>query len=286
MDQEILKSMPDYVKNLPKILQELIFESVWQKRTEEVAKKYSLNPTQTDTLIENVLLVLIGLDEPENFSELMSSEIGISKLLSTQILDDLGSRVFDYANKFVEDKTNTTSIASIPKVATTMVPSSEAQAKILSSTNSRILEIRPENLPAKTNAHVVTNIVPEKPKEPQKFVPPKYIPENKPVSTPEPQKVASAPEVKSPTPMAPVIHYTARENTEPVQQPVSVPRFTAVPITETPTIGVETPTTPIISANIIDSKLQTTINKPVTPTAPPTPQHKYPAVDPYREPLE
>lgn len=106
MNEEILKDMPEYVRNLPKPVQDLVFDGVWEERTSEIAKKYSLNETQTESLTNNVLLVLIGLLNPDNFSETTMSELGISKLLTDQLIEDLETRVFDYSIKIIDEQEN------------------------------------------------------------------------------------------------------------------------------------------------------------------------------------
>lgn len=101
MNEEILKEMPEYVKNLPKEIQDFVFEGVWEERVEEIGLKYSLDSVQLDNLINKVLFILIGLEKPENFLQTMISELSISRLLAEQIMNDLDSRVFDYAIKTI-----------------------------------------------------------------------------------------------------------------------------------------------------------------------------------------
>ena len=97
MNPQTQNEIPEYVKNLPQAVQDLIFDGTWEERTGEVAKKYSLNPTQTDNLINTVLFVLIGLEKPETFLSTIMTDIGISQLLAEQIMGDLEGRVFEYA---------------------------------------------------------------------------------------------------------------------------------------------------------------------------------------------
>src|SRR3989344_2518608 len=123
-------SIPEYVKNLSRQVQDLVFDKAWSERTKEIARKYSLDPTQTDTLTNNVLFVLVGLDKPEDFLKLMTSELGISRLLADQIIEDLEMRIFDYATRTVENKekrspTPTPSEATKPKIFETPKPTIE-----------------------------------------------------------------------------------------------------------------------------------------------------------------
>jgi hypothetical protein len=101
MDEETLKTMPDYVQKLPKKIRDFIFDGEWESRTEEIAIKYSLNENQTDILINQVLFIIIGLEKPEDFDASLETELGVSELLTEQIMKDLDARVFQYAFDFI-----------------------------------------------------------------------------------------------------------------------------------------------------------------------------------------
>src|SRR3989344_4605176 len=121
-------NLPEYVKTLPKVLQDLIFNWPWEERVGEIAKKYSLNYNQTESLINKVLFILIGLDKPETLQQTLAVELKISKLLTDQIINDLETRIFEYAIKEIESKKS-------------KVESGENQNK------PKILEVKPNNLP-------------------------------------------------------------------------------------------------------------------------------------------
>lgn len=104
MNEETLKDMPEYTKNLPKPVQDLVFDGVWEERTEEIAKKYSLSEKQTDDLINNVLYILVGLLKPEDFLSTITVELSISGLLAEQLVEDLEVRVFEYALKTIQNQ--------------------------------------------------------------------------------------------------------------------------------------------------------------------------------------
>ncbi|MFA7216525.1 MAG: hypothetical protein WC095_00890 [Candidatus Paceibacterota bacterium] len=101
MNEETLKEMPEYVRKLPKEIQDFVFDGVWEERVEEIGLKYSLDSVQLDNLANKVLFILIGLEKPEDFLQTIISELSISRLLAEQIMNDLDSRVFDYAIKTI-----------------------------------------------------------------------------------------------------------------------------------------------------------------------------------------
>jgi len=214
------KISSEQIKNLPENKRKFILGGVWKERTDEIASKYSLSESQTENLVNSVLLVLIGLEKPENFLESIIAELGISRLLAEQIMEDLEVRVFEYAVKSMEKTLKQADYSSFgqDKEKEQLVTLPEVKPVILP-------EIEPNILPMVEKGETAHDVKPERP----------------------------ALEIKT-TP--PIQNQNAETKPEPVQQPVSVPRFTAAPMSDTP-----------------------------KPPQPNTPEKKY-AVDPYREPLE
>jgi len=240
--------MPDYVKNLPKAVQDLIFDGVWEERTAEIAKKYSLSDTQADSLINTVLLVMIGLEDPDTFLETIIADLGISRLLAEQINEDLETRVFEYALRTVEKKEEIMS-KSKPQISNEVhgLPMSDIgrkkpepfqiMARTPLGTEPKVPEIKPEILP----------MIEEDPPS-QGFSPLR-------------QSESETSEARGEK-----VHINRPEA---VQRPVEVPRFTGAPIEEEKsTIPVNLPTAP----------------EPLKPE-PVKIDHKY-VVDPYRENIE
>ncbi len=189
------------LKKLPKPLQKLISEGVWEEKTKEIAQKYSLNENQTENFIDLVLFILLGVDEKKDLTEMIASEVETSNLLAEQLKNDVEKRVLEYAIKVIDDYDKGTSTE---------------KTKIDNQKNTKedLPEVRPEITPV--------------------------------VEKNEPVRVV-----------------------EPVQRPISVPRYTGVPLEE-------------------DSEKTPEKSVPETPKQPepvPTPVKKY-VVDPYREPLE
>lgn len=104
MNEQNLDTSLEYIKKLPQSVRDVVYAGVWEERTEEIAKKYSLNERQADDLVNNVLYVLVGLSKPDDFIETVVSELGISGLLAEQIMDDLEVRVFEYAFKMIQNQ--------------------------------------------------------------------------------------------------------------------------------------------------------------------------------------
>jgi hypothetical protein len=285
MDKINSKRISEYVQNLPETLKELIFDTIWLDKTNEIAKKYNLNPEQTETLLDTTLLTLIGLEKPENFLETIIIDLKISRLLGEQIKQDIGSRVFDYSIKFIEGKAK----------------------KIEPIVNSKIPEIRPANLP------IVEKTANSTPMFKNISVPPQNIPKKVEPAVQAAPKVEKAPEAVSKVVYKPIEEVkTEQKKPEPVQRPVAVHRFVGLSMDENgnmlkpdqkPEIKAEVKPETKIEPKIEMKVEQKTENmpkpeptpaivsavKPLEPTKPQAPAQsvasKY-QVDPYREAIE
>ena len=263
MNEETLKDMPEYLKTLPKSIQDVVFDGVWEDRADEIAKKYSLNEAQTDSLINNVLFILIGLENPDNFLDTIITELNISRLLAEQITEDLEVRVFEYTVKSIENKEKRT-VAESPRQNPAPSPAPEPiSIKPTLVVENDIPEIRPEILPMvepEEKVHIV------EPPTNTNRVWQRRINLIEPEQKPAPVEVKPVQNNTQPLPQPPV--FVPRDSTnspEPVQKPVSVPRYTG------------------------ESMITETTNKPAEPTKPPEPVPpivKNYVVDPYREPIE
>ncbi|MCX6701871.1 MAG: hypothetical protein NTX96_01590 [Candidatus Zambryskibacteria bacterium] len=237
MNEETLKNMPEYMKGLPESVQDLVFDGVWEERTEEIAKKYSLGEPQTDSLINNVLFILIGLKDPDDFLETLILELGTSRLLAEQIIEDLEVRVFEYAVKSIQNKEKKT--GGLPVQVDSQKnenKSSDTKMPLI----SEIPEIKPDNLPMIEKGEVAHDVL------------------RQPVSP----------------------------NQELIQKPISVPRYTGVPIEGEGKSSIETKpieNLPPVPKPIPQPLIPSEPTKPPEPVPPPVKNY---AVDPYREPLE
>ncbi|OHA94041.1 MAG: hypothetical protein A3H52_00010 [Candidatus Zambryskibacteria bacterium RIFCSPLOWO2_02_FULL_39_26] len=261
-------NLPEYVKTLPKVLQDLIFNWPWEERIGEIAKKYSLNYNQTESLINNVLFVLIGLDKPEILQQTLVVELKISKLLTDQIVGDLENRVFEYAIKEIEGKGKIISKSKFPMSNQgqnlndqTSKPESLARTVLDTALKPKVPEVKPANLPMVEKGEVVHVNKPQAQKE--TF-------ENRINYKPAPTTTSIKP--------------------EPVQRPVSVPRYDInneeMPKSQFPMSNQNQNQNDKKVDSIIENKLKgvTTGTPEKTPPVPDAPR-KY-AVDPYREPTE
>lgn len=256
------KEIQEYLKTLPQKVRNFLADPVWSLRVGEIAKKYSLSPEQEVSLENEVLVILAGLNTGEDFNEIVKNELIISSILSTQIVEDLNVRVFEYALKMTEEKVERTGLEIAAGVG-------------FPSPSPTSLEIPPVTLPAiepGQTAHTT----------PAFSVPPKPI-----TSTVASPRV----DTTSPTTSGNTIHHLTYTPAEPLV-PVSKPIAATSPISA----SVIPPTTPSNPSKIsvpryiapADDEATTPANAIPhnLPGEEVTPIEKKYVADPYREPIQ
>jgi hypothetical protein len=160
MDEITNNEIEEYLSDLPTAVLNVAQDKTWPKRVAEIAVKYSLTEEQATVLQNLVMFVIIGVEQPENFAQSVETELGISKLLTEQIVKDIDTRVFQYVFDFISRpgaEIADSPEPSVAKVAETEIP-----------------EVRPEILPL-VEENEKTQI-----KSPPEAVDKNFVPENLP----------------------------------------------------------------------------------------------------------
>lgn len=259
VDEQILTPITKMIEenNINKIQNEKNIQPAGfnKNRVIEIAQKYSLNQSQTDKLINIIKPVIGESQKPDTFLETVISSLGISRLLAEQIMEDLEVRVFEYALRTVEKKSE--KVASSQQLASSKEEPKKPEnpvnmSKTVFDTKPKVPEVKPDNLPMVEIGEVAHNS--------------------------SKQLVASHQENTKP------LNNTSPEpKPEPVQRPVEVPRFTGVPIEDE-----EHSSQQLVASrqeNPIPINPVDVVEKKEVKSEPVKREHKY-AVDPYRESIE
>jgi hypothetical protein len=94
MTEETEKTIKDRLEQLPQIVQDAILHSGWQEKIQGMAKRYSLHVDQTGDLQLETFMVMLGLDDPENFSTNLVANLGLSKLIADQLSMEVNDMIF------------------------------------------------------------------------------------------------------------------------------------------------------------------------------------------------
>jgi hypothetical protein len=294
--------IPEYVKNLPPAVQDFVLNGAWEERTNEIAKKYSLNPIQTDALANTVVLVLIGLESPDTFLDTIVKDVGISRLLAEQIMGDLEKRVFEYAINQIESKNKTEKEKPVVAETKPVEPEIKVEEKtkpvVPETPKPAPIEVKKEEEKPKPQ-NVFADMKTEIKKTPGAIVNSPQVPEVAPQNLPMIEKNESVKTVPLPTLRDVLQKKLETKPVEPIQRPIPVPRFTATPLPEdavATAIPIRTPAAaqaPVPAPQPIIKPVTTpatTIAEPASVLPPETKKEETPiqkkyVVDPYREPI-
>jgi hypothetical protein len=102
-------------------------DKILENRVLEIAKKYSLNASQTENLVSSATKVITNQSQKNTLLETLIVELQISKLLAEQLIKDLETRVFEYGMNFIQNRGEKTEPvlskpSSIPEVRPTITP--------------------------------------------------------------------------------------------------------------------------------------------------------------------
>jgi len=93
MKEKIKEELNKHLTLLPKESQEVINSFDWVKITEEIGKKYALQPKDIEILQVNVGVVLVGLDEQEALVENIESDVIIAKKDAEKITEEIIEKI-------------------------------------------------------------------------------------------------------------------------------------------------------------------------------------------------
>lgn len=101
MDQSALE-IKKYIDQLPPAIKTAVLGAEWNKRIGEIGQKYSLHLDQISSLEYEVLFVMIGMEPEEDLVENIQKELSISKILATQLAEEINIRIFQYILKTMQ----------------------------------------------------------------------------------------------------------------------------------------------------------------------------------------
>ncbi len=102
--EEALQEIKESLKTLPSHIREVVTQTNWEPKIEELALKYSLTNEQKRALFIEVLLVLVAINPEEEIVENIENELGVSTILAEQLAEEVGERVFSWIYKLYTEK--------------------------------------------------------------------------------------------------------------------------------------------------------------------------------------
>lgn len=94
MTKEIEQQIQTRFAQLPVAVQEAVTDSSVEEKLRSLAKKHKLHLDQWVLLENEIMLTLLGIEEPENMAKNIAKEVGIEETLAQKLVDDIGVEVF------------------------------------------------------------------------------------------------------------------------------------------------------------------------------------------------
>ena len=98
MTEKLKQTIKDEVAKLPKENQEVINNFSWESIAEEIGKKYLLLDDEINIFQAEILIVLVGLEDPDFFAKNIEDGIGTSKDEANKIADEVIQKIFTPIN--------------------------------------------------------------------------------------------------------------------------------------------------------------------------------------------
>ena len=98
MTEKLKQTIKDEVAKLPKENQEVINNFSWESIAEEIGKKYLLLDDEINIFQAEILIVLVGLEDPDFFAKNIEDGIGTSKTEAEKIADEVIQKIFTPIN--------------------------------------------------------------------------------------------------------------------------------------------------------------------------------------------
>jgi hypothetical protein len=103
MTEKLKEVIKREIGKLPKENQEAINSLGWENISEQIGKKYLLNESELNDFQTQTLLVLIGLENPDDYSQNIENEVGTSKNEAEKIADEVFQKIFTPINDVLVD---------------------------------------------------------------------------------------------------------------------------------------------------------------------------------------
>jgi len=103
MTEKLKKIAQEEIMKLPKEAQEAINSFEWGNAIEEIGKKLLLSEEEINDLQTETLLVLVGLENGNDYSQNIEDNIGTSKEEAKKIAEDVFQKIFTPINDLIVD---------------------------------------------------------------------------------------------------------------------------------------------------------------------------------------
>ena len=94
MEPDVKQVIQQRFAELPPAVQAAVTDASVEKKLRALAAKYQLHLDKWVLLENEIMMTLLGIDEPENMAKNVAEEVGVSQDIAQQIVNDIALQIF------------------------------------------------------------------------------------------------------------------------------------------------------------------------------------------------
>jgi len=102
MQNETEKIIEEYISRAPKQIKNIVAFGEWRNRMNDFAQKFSLEKTKTNSLRNEIIFILIGMEPKSDFVENIKRELEIDSNMAGWIAEDVNKNIFSQVEKEID----------------------------------------------------------------------------------------------------------------------------------------------------------------------------------------
>lgn len=94
MDQDIDKTIEEYIEKAPEAIKKMLADGSWTRNANSIAEKFKIGSEKTSDFKNEIVFVLIGMEPKTDFTENIKNELGIDSNMANWIVEDVEKNIF------------------------------------------------------------------------------------------------------------------------------------------------------------------------------------------------
>lgn len=94
MDQNINKTIEEYIDKAPEVIKKMLADCIWAKNANLIAQKFKLDFQKTENFKNEIIFVLIGMEPRKDFVENIKNELSLDQNIAGWIAEDVEREIF------------------------------------------------------------------------------------------------------------------------------------------------------------------------------------------------
>lgn len=102
MDQDVKQKIEEQLSTLPRIMQEAIRTSGWERKVFDICKHYNMHVDEIGRVADELGMVLVGFSSPDDFKTKLKSYLGNASRVE-ELIEDINKRIVSHIHDFIKN---------------------------------------------------------------------------------------------------------------------------------------------------------------------------------------